>query len=482
MRLLRFAALCLLFALAVSACLLAQDDHSAEADLQQRVNELQSEVQQLKADMAAMKALLAHAPASTPAPGVTSSAHPIAGAADLSNATLAPAQAPSQVITATDRGNLDLLRDTTINLMLDTYYEYNFNRPYNRVNLLHPYDVSDNNFSLNQADLVIEHAPDVEAGRRWGARVDLQFGQATDTLQGNPANEPRPQIYRNIFQAYGTYVAPIGSGLTLEFGKWASSLGIEGNYTKDQINYSRSYFFDFLPFYHAGLQANYKFNDKFAVNYWIVNGTNQAEGTNAFKDELFGFVLAPAKSITWTVNYYLGQDNPNRILTANCGTYPVQPDLCSTPIIPAPNGRTHIFDNYLTWQATKKLSLAAEGDYFIARTWRNPRPGDSSAPSYVDGGAGYARYQLTPKTDLGARAEYMDDNNGLFSGAGQTLKETTLTYDYQLSDGFLMRYEWRRDFSNRPYFFTSATNRFSNQQNTATVGLIWWFGRKQGSW
>jgi hypothetical protein len=63
-------------------------------------------------------------------------------------------------------------------------------------------------------------------------------------LQGGAQNEPRPQVYRNVFQAYGTYVAPLGKGLTIDFGKWASALGPESNYTKDQINYSRSYFFN----------------------------------------------------------------------------------------------------------------------------------------------------------------------------------------------------------------------------------------------
>ena len=100
----------------------------------------------------------------------------------------------------------------------------------------------------------MERAPDLDAGRRYGARLDLQFGQATATLQGNPVNEPRPDIYRNIFQAYGTYVVPVGSGLTVDFGKWASSLGFEGNYTQFQINYSRSYWFNFLPFYHMGVR------------------------------------------------------------------------------------------------------------------------------------------------------------------------------------------------------------------------------------
>src|SRR5208283_719092 len=116
-------------------------------------------------------------------------------------------------------------------------------------------------------------APDPERGKRFGLRLDLQFGQATATLQGNSSNEPRPAIYRNIFQAYGTYVFPVGGGLTVDFGKWASSLGMEGNYTKDQINYSRSLLFDFLPFYHMGARANYKVNDLISLNYWIVNGT-----------------------------------------------------------------------------------------------------------------------------------------------------------------------------------------------------------------
>src|SRR5580704_6029632 len=53
-----------------------------------------------------------------------------------------------------DRAMLDFLHDTTINLALDTYYDYNFNHPIGRVNLLRAYDVLSNSFSLNQADIV----------------------------------------------------------------------------------------------------------------------------------------------------------------------------------------------------------------------------------------------------------------------------------------------------------------------------------------
>jgi hypothetical protein len=62
------------------------------------------------------------------------------------------------------------------------------------------------------------------------------------------------------------------------------------------------------------------------------------------------------------------------------------------------------------------------------------------------------------------------------------LKEGTLTFDYLPVDGFLMRAEWRRDFSNRPFFLSSSPGILKNEQTTATLGLVWWFGAKQGSW
>jgi hypothetical protein len=403
------------------------------------------------------------APAATPAPSASS---------DTSKAQL----------TAGDRGILDYLHGATLNFALDEYYAFNFNHPVGRVNALRAYDVLSNNISLNQADVVFERAPDTGAGRPFGVRLDLQFGQATDTLQGNPVNEPRPQIYRNIFQAYGTYVAPLGKGLTLDVGKWGSSIGIEGNYTKDQINYSRAFWFDFLPFYHMGVRATYKLNDQMTLNYWLVNGTNQAEATNGFKDELFGFTATPRKTITWNMNYYLGKEHPDRTPVAPNGPIPVQPGLSFAAILPAPDGRLHIFDSYVSWQATPKLTLALEGDYVIQREWRTSSLGHSSAPAHTIGGAAYARYQFTPKIAVGGRAEYLSDRGGLFSGLTQALKETTATFDYKFGEGFLMRYEWRRDFSNQPSFFTDRDGVLSKEQQTATVGVIWWVGRKEGVW
>jgi hypothetical protein len=401
-----------------------------------------------------------------------------------SPAQSASAEAPKEQGIGVSPGKLDFLHGATLNFALDEYYEYNFNDPVGRVNALRAYDVLSNNISLNQADVMFERAPDVSGGSPFGVRIDLQFGQATDTLQGNPLNEPRPSIYQNIFQAYGTYVAPIGGGLTLDIGKFGSSIGIEGNYTKDQMNYSRAYWFNFLPFYHMGVRAAYKVNDKLTLNYWVVNGTNQAEATNGYKDELFGFTATPNKKITWNVNYYLGQEHPDRIEVSSSGPIPVQPGLTFQAITPAPNGKLHIFDSYVSWQAAPKLTFALEGDYVIEREWQNTNTalGQSSAPSHVIGGAGYVKYQFSPKFAVAGRTEYMSDRGGLFSGITQALKETTATFDYKLSEGFLMRYEWRRDFSNQPSFFTDKNGVLSKEQQTASMGIVWWFGGKEGAW
>jgi hypothetical protein len=41
---------------------------------------------------------------------------------------------------------------------------------------------------------------------------------------------------------------------------------------------------------------------------------------------------------------------------------------------------------------------------------------------------------------------------------------------------------WRRDFSNQPSFLSDVQGVLSKDQNTATLGLVWWWGRKEGSW
>ncbi len=441
-----------------------------QAPLTDRERMLLDRIETLEKRVAALEAKTSSVAEPAPRAGVL-------GAAATGSAATAAA-ANTQSPDAAKAGILGL-PGTTLNLYLDGYYGWNFNNPVGRVNLLRANDVLSNNFTLNQAALIMERAPDVAAGRRYGARLDLMFGQNTETMQGGTQNEPRPQVYRNIFQAYGTYVFPVGSGLTVDFGKFYSALGLENNYAYDEINYSRSFYFDFLPFYHMGVRTTYNVNDKLTIQHWLVNGANQSEDFNGFKSNAFLFTIKPHKTLTWNLNYYFGQENRQLQSDYNPGlpTLPTEPGLSTTPLPPPPmNGHTHIFDTYATWSPNDKWTVAGEFDDVIARTYSN------GPPSRVIGGAGYLQYHFTPKFWLSGRFEYLKDNGGLFSGITQDLKEQTLTATYQLIDGFQIRLEHRRDFSNQPFFLTPTPGILKKEQNTATVGLIWWFGGKRESW
>jgi hypothetical protein len=58
----------------------------------------------------------------------------------------------------------------------------------------------------------------------------------------------------------------------------------------------------------------------------------------------------------------------------------------------------------------------------------------------------------------------------------------TLTTEYKVAAGFIARIEWRRDFSNHPFFLTDSLGVLSKSQSTATMGVVWWFGKKSGVW
>ena len=78
------------------------------------------------------------------------------------------------------------------------------------------------------------------------------------------------------------------------------------------------------------------------------------------------------------------------------------------------------------------------------------------------------------------RYERLDDE-GLFGGIDQVLQEVTATLEYKFADGFLVRGEFRRDWSNERFFTGRRPGDLRDHQNTALVGLVWWFGNKTGS-
>ena len=154
-------------------------------------------------------------------------------------------------------------RNVKFGATFEGYYQYNWNRPPDRISLLRAYDTRAQ-YLQHPAGRARGRCARriVDAGRRFGARVDLQFGQATETVQGSAANEPRPDVYRDVWQAYGTYVFPVGRRAAGRLRQVRVDARLRDQLREGQPAFSRAYLFNFLPFYHSGLRLTLPVNDR----------------------------------------------------------------------------------------------------------------------------------------------------------------------------------------------------------------------------
>ncbi|MFN7931507.1 MAG: outer membrane beta-barrel protein, partial [Blastocatellia bacterium] len=129
-------------------------------------------------------------------------------------------------------GLLGFLREVEVSGIVDGYYSYNNNK----VDLFtqgRAFDVRHNAFSLQLAKITLEKKNSRE--HPLGFRVDVGLGETVDRII-SVSDASRNDATKHVLQAYASYVAPIGHGLTLEFGKFYTPVGAEVIETKDNFN------------------------------------------------------------------------------------------------------------------------------------------------------------------------------------------------------------------------------------------------------
>jgi hypothetical protein len=409
----------------------AQDSETAE--LRRRVHELEERLGKLEAQRA------------------TNSA-----AATAENVSLASAQ-PTETTTAAtqpqpnkakseDEGFLDFFRKVEVSGFIDGYYSYNFNKPANRTNVLRNFDTRNNEFALNLAELAFEKKPDSDS--RVGFRLDLDYGPATDMVH---AAEPGgKEVYKVVQQAYGSYLAPIGTGLQIDVGKFVTMHGAEVIETKDNWNYSRGLLFAWaIPYYHMGLRAKYTFNSKVNAMAMVVNGWNNVEENNGGKTYGFMLGLNPTRKLAIVQNYMFGPEQAND-----------------------DQHKRNLSDTTVTYTVNPKVALMANYDYGFDHLTAGGRV-------HWQGIATYLRFSPTKRVSFTPRVEWFDDHDGFSTGTAQRLKEFTATGEYRFRPNFLTRFEYRTDWSNQAFFPKSDPLVFAKSQSTILAGLIWTFGTRE---
>ncbi len=370
-------------------------------------------------------------------------------------APAAPAVTPAPAPKKDDNaGTLNFFKDVEVSGIVDGYYSFNNNK----VDLFsqgRAFDVRHNAFSLQMAKVSFERKNSKE--NPLGFRIELGVGETVDRVI-SVSDSSRNDATKHVLQAYGSYVAPIGKGLTLDFGKFYTPIGGEVVDTKDNFNYSRAFTYWYGgPFYHMGLRAKYAINDKVALTGLLVNGwdnvfENNAKGSG--KSVGGQIALSPNSKFTVIQSYLVGKEAP----------------LANVPLASARDNVRHIADTLATVYVNDKLTLM--GEYTLGADGDN----DGKRGKW-QAYASYLRYALNSRMAFSPRFEIFKDRSGLRSGVGQTLKGLTLTQEFKLIDNFITRVEFRRDFSDQN-FFTNAGGAARKNQNTFIIGLSYFFTTK----
>jgi hypothetical protein len=434
---------------------------SASSETQQRLADLEKEVSALQAEISALK--------DSNTPSMQNAAY-VQPAAALGNPLSAPADDAAQKISISS-----LLGPVTLSGFGDVYYGYDYNHPEDNFSGLRFFEAPTNGFGFNMAELILDKPPDAtSAESRLGYHVSVGYGQAARIVNGSDNFGDGSNFF--VKEAYLSYLAPIGKGLTITVGKFVTPAGAEVIESNANWNYSRSLLFYYaIPFFHFGASAKYVFNPKWSVTGYLVNGWNNTvidhysgEGTSS--GLTYGVSLAWTPNAKWSAieNYFAG---------------PVVDTYAGPGFgVPVTDWR-QLSDTVIGYTPNTKWAFQVNGDYGFGPRYYNVDGGGvvtGQTPSVNWWGvATYAKYTWSPKTNFAVRYEFYNDTNGytglLSDGAiGGHAQEVTGTWSYNLTSALLVRGEYRYDFASVPIFPVS-TSKIVKEQNTAYLSFVYSF-------
>src|SRR6266851_4584297 len=224
---------------------------------------------------------------------------------------------------------VDLLKNLKFRGWIDTYFEGNFNNPKRSVVEANQplsviksrdltiegrtFDVHDRSFSLSLAELEIERVPGVG---EVGFKIDLAFGDTqdiiVDTIKAAIGRSSVSDFDRYIQHASISYLAPIGRGLRLDFGKFVTHIGAETIESIKNNNYSHAFFYTYgIPFLDTGLRVHYDWSSTFYTELYALNGWNATVDNNNGKTFGPSIGWSPSPQFSFYLNYLVGPEQNN---------------------------------------------------------------------------------------------------------------------------------------------------------------------------
>jgi hypothetical protein len=367
-----------------------------EGDVDARFAAMQARIEQLEAKLAAQGEELAAA----------------------KQAAAAPAPSATPDVAAGEPSFFDTIN---VNGFVAASYFYNFNDPDGdslagsnaTVDLLHP---DSNSISLDQLWLTISR--DATPESRAGFKADFVYGKTASILSGDH-NDGNAGNDFDLYQGYVTYLAPIGEGVTIQAGKFATLIGAEVAQARDNWNITRGNVYNFLqPINHTGILVAAPVGPVTA-SFGVVDETRNFPALNTDRNNnkaiLFG--------LSGSAGAFSG---------SFAGTYGDSPSSFSS----SSSDNEVILDFIGRWTPNERFSSYVNFDWISTDV-----PGNS-----IDGYgfAGAARFALTDSTGIAGRFEYLSLEDDSF-GSDLKIWGLTGTVDQKLTDGLTLRGELRYD-------------------------------------
>ena len=402
---------------------------------------------------------------------------------------------------------------------VEASYTQSFNNPATNVNQLRIFDTQANSFVPQVAQIMIERpATAGSALDRVGFRSRINFGpqgrfsRARTNYQAGVANDEL-----DIHEIYAEYIAPIGNGLKIQFGKINTLIGLEVINSWENPNWSRSFTFGLAQaFTETGVRFTYPFASWATLAVGFVNGWDNIEDNNRGKSVHWNLALTPAEvfGITFYGSYGAEQTNGNvafavgapTAAAGGCSTVPPGNVGCD------PTAKRTVVGALITFKPTSSDTLILEPYY-----GNEANAAFDAAHLTVNGGSGNARWnaflayythdfndQTQPHAfSLRVRGELFEDagggrtcvNSPNFNGGGnncaglsgltvlsntpavpgiaQTLYEGTVTIQYKPAPSLITRTEFRYDKSNKDMFLQG--DKAVNNQSTLAFSVVYLF-------
>lgn len=190
---------------------------------------------------------------------------------------------------------------------VDSYYLYNRNLPKDTERNFTTQAVRNNEFNINLAYVEAKVEEKKYRGRlafQWGTSVNANYAGEISTEKFSNQNS-----VKNIQEAYTGF--KIGKDTWLDAGIFFGNIGHESWISQNNINYTRAFALDYVPYYSSGVRLSHQFTDKLSGQLQILNGWQNITDNN--KDKAFGsqikYLFSP--NLTLTLNQFAGNEAPN---------------------------------------------------------------------------------------------------------------------------------------------------------------------------